>query len=98
MNYISIYIAFWTLISFNLDAGKRPFKLMFHLPSTQDVLQMQIEGYRCLTVFVSRSELELTMKDPYPPFEERGVLSFLFHDLQHMERFADPQFYCEQVC
>jgi len=81
----------------NWAAGRRPFHLQFELPSPNEVLIMQCQGFRCLTVFVNQQDLNKQFKDPYPPYEVRDVLSFLFHDLQHMERFADPLYYCEQV-
>jgi len=44
-----------------------------------------------------KNELNQILKDNYPPFEARNVLGFLIHDLQHLEKFMDPKFHCEQV-
>lgn len=74
-----------------------PLELLFHIPTSLEVWQMQCVGRRCVTVFVEKHELNNSIKDPYPPFETRDVLSFLMHDLQHMEKFVDLKFYSEQV-
>lgn len=58
---------------------------------------MQCKGERCLTVFVKKEELNILMKDNYEPYYEHDVFSFAIHDLQHMEKFVDPHFYCEQI-
>lgn len=79
------------------DAGKRPAQLLFYMPTAEEILKMQCEGKRCVTAFVTKEALKATYKDPYPPFEEKDCLRFLLHDLQHMEKFVDPKFYCEQV-
>jgi hypothetical protein len=70
---------------------------MFTLPTARELLAMQAEGRRVISVFVQKEELNQTFKDPYPPFEEKDVVKFLIHDLQHMEKFVDPKFYAEQV-
>lgn len=81
----------------NWGAGKRPAKLLFYIPTAQEILKLQCEGKRCVTAFITKEGLTAVYKDPYPPFEEKDALRFLLHDLQHMEKFVDPKFYCEQV-
>jgi hypothetical protein len=67
------------------------------MPTAEEILKLQCEGKRCVTAFVTKEGLTATYKDPYPPFEEKDALRFLLHDIQHMEKFVDPKFYCEQV-
>ena len=79
------------------SCNKRSARLLFQIPTSEEVLNMQIRGERCITVFVEKSELNRELKDSYPPFETRNVLNFTIHDLQHLEKFYDRKFYCEQV-
>jgi hypothetical protein len=80
-----------------LAAGRRPVELFFDMPTAQQILDQQIKGKRCVTIFVKKEELNNTIKDPYPPFEEKTVLKFMVHDIQHMEKFVEPRLYSEQV-
>ena len=67
--------------------GNRKIKLLFDIPSSDDVFYMQSIGERCITAFIQEHELSRLLKDHYPPFEERDALSFLLHDIQHMVPF-----------
>ncbi len=71
---------------------------MFDLPTPVELMMMQSEGRRVVSCHVKKHELNESFKDPYPPFEEKDVVKFLIHDLQHMEKFVDPKFYAEQEC
>lgn len=69
--------------------GHRPYILMHHIPSPMDVHQMMMQGRRCISAFIDPENLKRTFKDNYPPFIERDSLSFMLHDIKHMEQFMD---------
>ncbi len=106
-HYVNEFIVNWgkdrftipilSRIKITTAAGRRPVELFFDMPTAQQILDQQIIGKRCLTIFVKKEELNKTIKDPYPPFEEKTVLKFMVHDIQHMEKFVEPKLYSEQV-
>ena len=82
--------------------GKRPFVLMFRIPSPMEVLRMQACGQRVVTMLTSLDELSSkhTAKLHYMEdgrFHSRDALDFLIHDLAHMEKFVDESTHREQV-
>eukprot|EP00029_Vermamoeba_vermiformis_P007886 TRINITY_DN3539_c0_g1_i2.p1 TRINITY_DN3539_c0_g1~~TRINITY_DN3539_c0_g1_i2.p1 ORF type:complete len:401 (+),score=80.93 TRINITY_DN3539_c0_g1_i2:441-1643(+) len=89
-HYVNEFIVNWA-------AGHRPVELFFDMPTAQQILDQQTRGKRCVTIFVKKEELNNIIKDPYPPFEEKTVLKFMVHDIQHMEKFVEPRLYSEQV-
>lgn len=61
-------------------------QLLFHVPTSIEVLRAQARGERCVSALISREEIL--------EFEEDGrdFLSFLIHDLVHAQHFfADPE-------
>jgi len=81
----------------NWGFRKRPLKLFHFIGSPSRVLNLQVLGKRCVSVFVKKEQLDQVLSDDYPPYEKRDVLNFLMHDLQHMEKLVEPKYYCEQV-
>ena len=65
--------------------GRRPLRLLFHVPSVDAVLAMQTGGERCVTAFVKPEQLSRRI-------EKRDAFDFLIHDLKHMENFVGPHF------
>lgn len=56
-------------------------KLFFNIPSPREVLDQQIRGERCVTMFRSAKELSRLI------LGERDPLSFTMHDLIHADHF-----------
>ena len=77
--YAATSIAHWA-------EGHRPLQLLFHVPSVQSVLRMQIRGERCVTAFVKPEQLSRRIED-------RDAFDFVVHDLKHMENFAGGPYY-----
>jgi hypothetical protein len=67
--------------------GERRVDLLFHVPSARDVLALQAQGRRCVSLLD-----EATSAAPH----EDG-LAFAVHDLCHLEKFADPAQHAAQV-
>eukprot|EP00928_Gymnodinium_smaydae_P035759 TRINITY_DN25109_c0_g1_i1.p1 TRINITY_DN25109_c0_g1~~TRINITY_DN25109_c0_g1_i1.p1 ORF type:complete len:426 (+),score=51.74 TRINITY_DN25109_c0_g1_i1:44-1279(+) len=78
-------------------AGLRPLVLMERVASPKELMVMQSEGRRCVTCFCRSDELGREFEDSYPPHACKDTLHFAIHDLQHMEKFVEPAYYCEQV-
>ncbi len=58
-----------------------PIKCLKHIPSPRELLKMQSQGHRCITLIVNPEEitqLVLSSRDP---------LSFVIHDLDHADHF-----------
>jgi hypothetical protein len=92
----------------NWALEKRKVQIFFNLPSPDDVFIMQSNGARCISIFKvclldeasyskEPEDLIKIFQDEYPPYEARDCLGFSLHDLQHLEKFYDEKFYCEQV-
>lgn len=58
-----------------------PLKLMTHVPSVDDVMNMQIEGCRCVSMLIAQDEIQNFV------LEGRDVLGFIIHDLIHADHF-----------
>eukprot|EP00667_Euglena_gracilis_P022375 EG_transcript_24879 len=93
--------------------GRRPYRLLFHVPAPVEVLRMQAEGQRVITLLMEPDQLRrkhvshlLYMRvageggagEPAAPQHDRDALDFLLHDVKHMENFGgDAVTYTEQV-
>ncbi|NUN06066.1 MAG: hypothetical protein HUU57_09915 [Bdellovibrio sp.] len=63
-----------------------PLVLQKNVPSPADVLRMQAQGSRCISMLVSLEEMQSFVA------EGRDVLGFIVHDLIHADHFfADPE-------
>ena len=58
-----------------------PLVLMERVPSVEEVLEQQIRGQRCITIFREQSTLAKLI------LGERDALGFAFHDLIHADHF-----------
>ena len=92
---LCVHVCVWTQSC--LDFNLRPVALSFRIPSAAKLLDLQCSGRRVATAFLRLDRLKKKYKDHYPPYQERGASEFLMHDLQHMEQFVAPRYYCEQV-
>jgi hypothetical protein len=63
------------------EEGEYPIVLFERIPSVEEVLGLQVEGKRCVTVFRSQESLSRFILD------ERDPMSFCFHDLIHADHF-----------
>ncbi len=62
-----------------------PLNLLTHLPSADDVLQMQARGRRCVSMLLEPEQIHSFVE------EGRDVLGFIVHDLIHADHFFhDP--------
>ena len=76
--------------------------LLFHIPTPLEVLEMQANGSRVISLLVEKSQLSSmhTSNLSYMAGEKqhaKDVLEFLVHDIRHMYHFSDPIYYHEQV-
>ena len=71
--------------------------LLDRLATPMELLEMQADGRRCVTCFCTQAELGREWVDSYAPFAVKDALHFMIHDLQHMEKFVAPAYYCEQI-
>lgn len=78
-------------------AGLRPLILMTRAADVEELMEMQGEGRRCVTCFCKASELGREWTDLFAPYAVKDSLHFTLHDLQHGEKFVDPELYFEQV-
>lgn len=60
---------------------KYPLVLMERIPSVEEVLEQQVRGQRCVTIFRQASQLAKLV------LGERDPLGFTFHDLIHADHF-----------
>jgi len=77
--------------------GRRPGVVMIGFPTPLEVYNMMCAAERCVSCLISIKDITSIVHDDYPPFEDRNGLSFLFHDIKHLEKFVDPIYYSEQV-
>jgi hypothetical protein len=83
-------------------AGDRPFELLFHIPSPMEVLRMQADGRRVVSMLATLEDLgrfhfaRLTYMAG-AKLAEKDAFDFLIHDLTHMEHFVLYISYREQV-
>lgn len=67
-------------------AGRYPLKMLTNVPSPEEVLIMQTQGQRCISMLIESDEIR-TFVD-----EGRDVLGFIIHDLIHADHFfADAE-------
>ncbi|KYG67819.1 hypothetical protein AZI87_00615 [Bdellovibrio bacteriovorus] len=63
-----------------------PLDLLITLPTPEDVLNMQAQGRRCISMLVEKDQILNFVE------EGRDVLGFIVHDLIHADHFfADPE-------
>lgn len=68
------------------QSGRYPLLLMTTIPSPDEVLQMQADGFRCVSMLIEENQILSFIE------EGRDVLGFVVHDLIHGEHFfADPE-------
>ena len=65
----------------NWSTGKYPLVLMERVPAVEEVLEQQMKGQRCVTLFREISSLAKLI------LGERDALGFAFHDLIHADHF-----------
>jgi hypothetical protein len=73
------------------DRGERPADLLFAVPSAREVLQRQASGRRCVCLIDDGAAR--THGDPRHP----DGLTFLLHDLCHLEKFVAAEHHRGQV-
>lgn len=74
------------------QAGQYPLVLLTHVPTPDEVMDLQAQGRRCVSMLTRPSELENFVE------EGRDVLGFIVHDLIHADHFfADPQKAAAQI-
>jgi len=71
--------------------GERPVHLLGNIPSSVEVLRLQSIGQRCVSLIEDAEAL--THGDPRHP----DGLTFVLHDLCHLEKFVDPEHRVGQV-
>eukprot|EP01038_Epipyxis_sp_PR26KG_P005964 gene5964-8218_t len=94
-HFINKCIVEWSL-------GNRPIVLLNYIPTPIEVLRLQANGTRVVTMLTSYSELtsyhisKLSYMDGQLE-HSKNTLEFLIHDIKHMEHFYDQNIYFEQV-
>ena len=73
------------------DQGHRPADLLFVVPTARQVLARQAAGRRCVCLLDDASAL--AHGDPRHP----DGLTFVLHDLCHLEKFVEPEHHAGQV-
>ena len=67
------------------QSGRYPLHLLTTVPSPKDVLHMQAQGLRCVSMLHQKNEIQNFVE------EGRDVFGFIVHDLIHADHFfADP--------
>ncbi|MFS4457709.1 hypothetical protein [Bdellovibrio sp. HCB2-146] len=67
------------------NTGQYPLKLWTTIPSPEEVLVLQTQGQRCVTMFIKTEEMAELVSDG------RDAFGFLVHDLIHADHFfLDP--------
>eukprot|EP00943_MAST-04B_sp_MAST-4B-sp1_P002294 g2294.t1 len=94
-NYVNHSIVQWGI-------GQRPLLLRFYIPSPTNVLKMQANSSRVITMLIKHEQLVKNHVAPLTYMKgailhERDPLHFLIHDLQHIEKFCDKLTHEEQV-
>ncbi len=64
-----------------------PVCVLRDVPAPQQVLELQAQGRRCVTL----------LRAPLPSGPYQDPLAFALHDLRHLAKFAAPAHYLEQV-
>eukprot|EP00026_Physarum_polycephalum_P008693 Phypoly_transcript_08789.p1 GENE.Phypoly_transcript_08789~~Phypoly_transcript_08789.p1 ORF type:complete len:379 (+),score=53.70 Phypoly_transcript_08789:148-1284(+) len=77
--------------------GRRPGVIMCGFPTPLQVYEMMCNSTRCVSCLISVKDSTSIVHDEYPPYEDRNGLSFLFHDIKHLEKFVEPMYFDEQV-
>lgn len=73
-----------SLVAWN--SGQYPLILLTSIPSPEEVLEMQAQGRRCLSMLIEKEEIGTFVN------EGRDVLGFIVHDLIHADHFfAHPE-------
>ncbi|WP_374074113.1 hypothetical protein [Bdellovibrio bacteriovorus] len=68
------------------NSGRYPLRLLTSIPTPEDVLNMQAEGHRCISMLIEEQQISHFVE------EGRDVLGFIVHDLIHADHFfADPE-------
>lgn len=62
-------------------SGEYPLQLMARIPSPAEVLDLQIEGFRCVTLVQESAQLQSILEG------DRDAFSFMIHDLIHADHF-----------
>lgn len=62
-------------------SGRYPLRLMTTIPSPEEVLLMQAEGQRCISMLIEEHQIQSFVD------EGRDVLGFIIHDLIHADHF-----------
>jgi len=65
----------------NWNQGNWPIQCLHHIPSPRELLKMQAEGQRCITLIINPDEISKLV------LELRDPLSFVIHDLDHADHF-----------
>jgi hypothetical protein len=76
---------------FAWDRGRRPADLLFEIPTAEGVLARQARGRRCVCLLDDAAARAHC--DPRHP----DGLSFVLHDLCHLEKFVAPEHHAGQV-
>ncbi|WP_374030029.1 hypothetical protein [Bdellovibrio bacteriovorus] len=68
------------------NSGRYPLRLLTYVPTPADVLRMQTQGERCLSMLLAKEQMENLVE------AGRDVLGFIVHDLIHADHFfAEPE-------
>ncbi|MBV2167884.1 MAG: hypothetical protein KUL82_04170 [Bdellovibrio sp.] len=68
------------------QSGRYPLILLTSVPSPEEVLEMQAQGQRCISMLIEEEQLSTFVN------EGRDVLGFIVHDLIHADHFfAHPE-------
>lgn len=68
------------------QSGRYPLRLMTTVPSPEDVLEMQAQGCRCVSMLTEQEQIQNFVS------KGRDVLGFIVHDLIHADHFfADAE-------
>jgi hypothetical protein len=92
---VNVSIVLWA-------CGEKPYFLLHSIPSPEEVLNMQADNKRVITLFLSEKELSSshTARLHYmkgSPLHSREPLAFLIHDMTHMAHFTEPNIHAEQI-
>lgn len=72
--------------------GTYSLKLLTYIPSPEEVMKMQAQGYRCVSMLIGETEISSFIEN------ERDVLGFIIHDLIHADHFfKNPMTAVQQI-
>lgn len=88
-NFVALFCSLsWRSIPFSVQqsitawsTGRYPLHLMTDIPTPEEVLKMQAQGKRCLSMLIQKEEIINFVE------EGRDVLGFIVHDLIHADHF-----------